>query len=139
MACASATTSQHPAALERGGADKQRKDLNWMGNVVLTQAKVVSPSSIEELQECVRAAAPPVRVLGSGHSFTPLCVCDEVGTRVSLHGLRRVWDLRSANGSASILCEGGTQLYGVHSCCPLALLMHWHANALNWQVQRSPM
>lgn len=87
---------------------------NWMRNVVLTQADVTAPSSIEELQRCVSTASPPVRVLGSGHSFTPLCDCDGAGTRVSLHGMRRVWGLRATDDSASIFCEGGTQFY--HDC-----------------------
>ena len=81
---------------------------NWMGNVHLKQAVAVSPRSIEELQQCVASASAPLRVMGSGHSFTPLCLCEEVGTLVDMHNLRRVWDLRVGDGCSSISCEGGT-------------------------------
>lgn len=81
---------------------------NWMGNVHLKQAVAVSPRSIEELQQCVASASAPLRVMGSGHSFTPLCVCGEVGTLVDMHNLRCVWDLRVGDGCSSISCEGGT-------------------------------
>ena len=83
---------------------------NWMGNVHLKQAVTVSPRSIEELQQCVASASAPLRVMGSGHSFTPLCVCEEVGTLVDMHNLRCVWDLRVGDGCSSISCEGGTSL-----------------------------
>jgi FAD/FMN-containing dehydrogenase len=81
-----------------------------MGNVHLRQAVAVAPYSIEELQQHVSSASPPLRVIGSGHSFTPLCFCEEVGTLVSMRNLRRVWDLRVSGDSSSIVCEGGTSL-----------------------------
>jgi xylitol oxidase len=82
---------------------------NWMGNVTFTRAAALAPSSIEELQHCVAAAVPPLRVLGAGHSFTPLCDCDQDGTSLSLSNMRRVWDLRTNEESSSVSCEGGPQ------------------------------
>jgi hypothetical protein len=98
-----ATPSVSPAPSEQ-----PQPMTNWMGNVVLRQATVAAPSTITELQQVVRAALPPLRVMGSGHSFTPLCHCDGGGTLVSLRNLRRVWDVRpGSDGAASVVCEGG--------------------------------
>ena len=94
-----------------GHSEPPQPMANWMGNVVLGHASVAAPSTIAQLQQTVRAALPPLRVLGSGHSFTPLCHCDGGGTLVSLRNLRRVWDLRPGTGSdgaASVVCEGGS-------------------------------
>ena len=80
---------------------------NWMGNVTLMHSVAAAPTCIEDLQRCVSAAVPPVRIVGSGHSFTPLCSCDGSGTLISMRNLRRVWDFCTTDGSCSIKCEGG--------------------------------
>jgi len=57
---------------------------NWAGNHVYEATDLVTPTSIEELQELV-ATTPKVRALGSRHSFTDLA--DTTGVQVSLENL----------------------------------------------------
>lgn len=50
---------------------------NWAGNQECRPTRIVTPTSLEELREAVGDAAAEglgVRVMGSGHSFTPV-VC----------------------------------------------------------------
>ncbi len=52
---------------------------NWAGNVALTPARTVSPSSTDALAEAVRRAAEEglrVKAAGSGHSFTAAAATD---------------------------------------------------------------
>jgi xylitol oxidase len=110
---------------------------NWMGNVVLQQDSVAAPSTIAQLQQTVRAALPPLRVIGSGHSFTPLCHCDGGGTLVSLRNLRRVRDLRpGSDGAASVVCEGGSSPSHRPSTLPPALFLSHAAGATFTDVIR---
>jgi alditol oxidase len=60
---------------------------NWAGNVTFSQARFHHPTSVEQVQEIV-AAAQHVRVLGSGHSFSP--VADTTGDLLSLTALPQV-------------------------------------------------
>lgn len=118
---------QPTASFPPGPGMQPQPMTNWMGNVVLLERhlSVAAPSTIEQLQQTVRAALPPLRVLGSGHSFTPLCHCDGGGTLVSLRNLRRVWDLRpGSDGAASVVCEGGSCPSHRPSTLPPALFWH---------------
>src|SRR5258708_3385126 len=45
---------------------------NWSGGVVCKPSQVVAPKDEVALAAEVRKAAGPVRVPGTGHSFTPL-------------------------------------------------------------------
>jgi FAD-linked oxidoreductase len=58
---------------------------NWSGSVRSTPADIATPKSEPELATTI-ARARKVRVVGAGHSFTPLCDTD--GTLVSLSELR---------------------------------------------------
>jgi FAD/FMN-containing dehydrogenase len=72
-----------------GPAEKQTSEIrsdahvtwqNWAGNLVCRPA-VVKPTCVAELQDAVADAARrhgTVRVVGSGHSFTPLVCTDDV-------------------------------------------------------------
>ena len=54
---------------------------NWAGNQVARPRRVVAPRSVDEVAEAVRAAADaglPVRMRGTGHSFTGAAVTDGV-------------------------------------------------------------
>ena len=81
---------------------------NWVGNVKFESAETVVPASLEELRTAVRGARAPVRVVGRGHSFTPVAECAG-GTLLSLARLNRVLDFRAptADSLGSITIEGG--------------------------------
>lgn len=54
---------------------------NWSGSVISQPDQILYPSSMEEVTEAVRQAGAQgkkLRVVGSGHSFTPLVRTDEV-------------------------------------------------------------
>ncbi len=57
---------------------------NWAGNIVFSARAVHRPTSLDQLAELV-AGSDRLRVLGSGHSFSP--VADTEGDLVSLAGL----------------------------------------------------
>ena len=70
---------------------------DWSGRQHCTPARVLRPATEDELAEGVRAAASDglvVRPVGSGHSFTPLCVTD--GVQVDLSRLDRLLDVDDA-------------------------------------------
>ena len=81
---------------------------NWVGNVEFGSAAAIVPASLEELRAAVRGARAPVRVVGRGHSFTPVAECKD-GTLLSLARLNRVLDFRepTADNLGSITIEGG--------------------------------
>jgi FAD/FMN-containing dehydrogenase len=79
---------------------------NWSGGVTSAPARIVSPSTEAELVAILAAGDEPVRVVGSGHSFTPLCATD--GTLISLEGLTGVVATDPAAGTATIWA--GTRL-----------------------------
>ena len=83
-------------------------DKNWVGNVEFGSAKAIVPASLEELESAVRGTRAPVRVVGRGHSFTPVAEC-KGGTLLSLARLNRVLDFRepTADNLGSITIEGG--------------------------------
>ncbi|RZS91813.1 xylitol oxidase [Motilibacter rhizosphaerae] len=72
---------------------------NWAGNVVFEPERYVRPTSVEQLQEVV-AAAPVVRVLGSGHSFNT--VADTTGLLVNVEDLPREVSVDAAAGTARV-------------------------------------
>lgn len=76
---------------------------NWARNVRFAARELVSPPSVEALQETV-AAARRVRALGSGHSFNT--IADTPGTLVRLDALPRIVeadpDARTARVSAGM-------------------------------------
>lgn len=59
---------------------------NWAGNVAFRPARTARPASVDELREVVTASGR-VRVLGTGHSFSP--VADTDGTLVLLDRMPR--------------------------------------------------
>jgi FAD-linked oxidoreductase len=66
---------------------------NWAGNVTATPARYVEPRSAEQVVDAVQEAAnrgERVRVVGAGHSFTPLCATD--GTLLRLTHLSGILD-----------------------------------------------
>ncbi|MCX4540817.1 D-arabinono-1,4-lactone oxidase [Streptomyces sp. NBC_01565] len=67
---------------------------NWAGNVTATPARVVTPTSVGELQDTVRRAAGDglrVKAVGTGHSFTAAAATDGVLVRPqALSGIQAI-------------------------------------------------
>lgn len=83
---------------------------NWLGNVTWTPARFVEPGSEDELQALVHAAARAgqrVRVIGAGHSWTPLCATD--GLSLRLDRLNRVLSIDPERGLVTV--EAGIRLH----------------------------
>jgi len=68
----------------------ETKELNWAGNLEYRASELLYPTSIEQLQEQVRAASK-VRVLGSRHSFND--IADTSETMISLAKMPQVIDI----------------------------------------------
>lgn len=50
---------------------------NWSGRVTCKPRHIVAPKDEVELAATIRLSQGPVRVPGTGHSFTPLCATDD--------------------------------------------------------------
>jgi FAD-linked oxidoreductase len=82
---------------------------NWSGSVQSTPRQLARPQSIEALQDIVRQCARTgrhIRVVGAGHSFTPIAQTDDM--LISLDNLQGIEQVDSANNTATVL--GGTRL-----------------------------
>ena len=91
---AAAALSSDAAAVQRGTPGYEALlEKNWVGNVQFNSAAAIVPASLDELRSAVRGARAPVRVIGRGHSFTPVAEC-KGGTLLSLARLNRVLDFR---------------------------------------------
>jgi L-gulono-1,4-lactone dehydrogenase len=95
---------------------------DWSGRQHCSPARVLRPATEDELAAGVRAAASDglvVRPVGSGHSFTPLCVTDGVQVDVSL--LDRLLDVDEAGVATA---QAGITLHA------LSAALHQHGRAL---------
>lgn len=81
---------------------------NWCGNVRFGGRPAV-PTTLAALQGAVRQGAAPIRVVGRGHSFSPVAECAG-GTLISLARLNRVLSFEEPSECrlGSITFEGGT-------------------------------
>ncbi|MGO8949480.1 MAG: D-arabinono-1,4-lactone oxidase [Ktedonobacterales bacterium] len=82
---------------------------NWSGSVKSRPSMLLQPKSVEELTLLVRQCGESgrhLRVVGSGHSFTPLVQTDDV--LMSLENLQGIESVDAAGGTATVL--GGTRL-----------------------------
>lgn len=73
---------------------------NWSGSVRSRPRLVLRPASEAELAAALPAAPRPLRVAGSGHSFTPLCATG--GTLVLLDRLTGVIDHDAERSEATV-------------------------------------
>lgn len=84
--------------------------VNWAGNVTATPSLVLEPRSVDEVDTAIRGAAERgerVRVVGAGHSFTPLVATDGVLLRLThLSGLVAV-----DHATGRVRVQGGTPLH----------------------------
>src|SRR5262245_17755165 len=88
----------------RGG-----KWYNWSGGVSCRPKAILSPKNEVDLAAAVRGAEGPVRVPGSGHSFTPVCASG--GTLIDLSAFR---GLKSVDTAASVSTfAAATRLWAV--------------------------
>jgi alditol oxidase len=71
---------------------------NWAGNVTFAATDVLRPRSVDELRALV-AGTPRVRVLGAGHSFSPVA---DSPALVSLDGLPAGIEIDSARATARV-------------------------------------
>lgn len=86
---------------------------NWAGNVSATPARVLEPRSAEEVADALARAGDRgerVRVVGAGHSFTPLCATD--GTLLRLNHLSGVLEVDLARQRVRV--AGGTPLFDLN-------------------------
>src|SRR5581483_1703518 len=88
----------------------QRKSWhNWSGSVQSRPREIVKPESIEALAQAIGAYGRDgrhVRVVGAGHSFTPLVQTDDV--LLSLDQLQGIESFDEARQTATVLA--GTRL-----------------------------
>jgi FAD-linked oxidoreductase len=82
---------------------------NWSGGVTCKPKQVVAPKDEVELAAAIRQAKGPVRVPGTGHSFTPLNATD--GTIVDLGAFTGVRGMDPARGVATI--AAGTPIWDI--------------------------
>jgi FAD-linked oxidoreductase len=82
---------------------------NWSGSVQCRPQQIAKPVSIDALVQLIKVCSSDhrhVRVVGSGHSFTPLVQTDDI--LVSLEHLQGLEEIHSECGTVTVLA--GTQL-----------------------------
>lgn len=84
--------------------------VNWAGTVEVSPAAVVTPGTVHELQDAVRAAPGRVKPVGGGHSFTPIAATD--GLLVRLDRLSGVEQVDRSARTATVLA--GTRLHDLN-------------------------
>lgn len=83
---------------------------NWSGSVRANPSEVARPASEAELQSVVAGAAArarKVRVVGTGHSFVPLCATD--GVLISLDNLQGLVSVNPGQSTATFWA--GTKIW----------------------------
>lgn len=93
---------------------------NWSGWVTASPEALETPESEQALARAVAAATGPVRVAGSGHSFTRLCQTD--GTLISLAGHSGIVSCDTGRAMATV--KAGTSIRD------LGPLLHEHGLGL---------
>lgn len=78
---------------------------NWAGNVDCQPSQIVEPRSLAEVRSSL-GGSDPIRVAGSGHSFTPIVATD--GTLISLRHLTGILAVDRAAMTAEI--AAGTRI-----------------------------
>jgi FAD-linked oxidoreductase len=82
---------------------------NWSGKISASPRAVVKPRDETELRAAVRDAVGPVRVPGSGHSFTPIAATD--GTLIDIAALSGVVGHDGAAQTATV--KAGTKIHAL--------------------------
>ncbi|MGH2505578.1 MAG: FAD-binding protein, partial [Ktedonobacterales bacterium] len=77
---------------------------NWSGSVTCSPREIMAPTSLDELARAVGAigrAGRRLRVVGSGHSFTPLVQTDDALLRMDQ--LSGIADFDAERGLVTVL------------------------------------
>jgi len=82
---------------------------NWSGSVACAPERIAYPAGEAALAAAVAEGPGPVRVAGTGHSFTPLCETD--GTLISLDDLSGIVETDTTAGTATIWA--GSKLHAI--------------------------
>lgn len=82
---------------------------NWSGGVRFSPRHYAQPSSEAELVAALREASAPVRVVGAGHSFSPLI--ETHGSLLSLDALEGVLSVDSERMTTTV--RAGTKLHAL--------------------------
>jgi FAD-linked oxidoreductase len=82
---------------------------NWSGKVTATPKAIVAPRDEDELRRAVRDAEGPVRVPGTGHSFTPIAATD--GTLIDMSAISGVTGHDMATLTATV--RAGTKIHAI--------------------------
>ncbi|HLI07970.1 MAG TPA: D-arabinono-1,4-lactone oxidase [Ktedonobacteraceae bacterium] len=91
----------------------ERRWHNWSGSVACRPQQIAQPTSIEGLVQIIRACSKDnqhVRVVGSGHSFTPLVQTDDV--LLSLHHMRGIEEIDTERGTVTVLAGTPLKMLG---------------------------
>ena len=83
---------------------------NWGKNVQWQPSNFFEPSSEGEIQSIIQKAITDkkkIRIIGSGHSFTPLCATDDVS--ISLDNYQGIIEVDKEKCQATV--KGGTKLF----------------------------
>jgi FAD-linked oxidoreductase len=86
---------------------------NWSGNQLCHPQQRLAPASVEALQAHLRTGRGKIRLVGAGHSFSPLAITD--GTMISLDRLNGILDtddnaVQATIGAGTRLGRIGAQL-----------------------------
>ncbi|TDH35992.1 FAD-binding protein [Pseudohoeflea suaedae] len=73
---------------------------NWSGSVKAEPKAIARPETLVQLSGIVRSGEGPVRIVGSGHSFTPLCASS--GTIVDLSAFSGLIDHDAESSTATV-------------------------------------
>lgn len=82
---------------------------NWSGGVRFRPQRCLMPSSEHELVAALRDASAPVRVVGAGHSFSPLI--ETQGSLLSLDALQGVLSVDSERLTTTV--RAGTKIHAL--------------------------
>lgn len=93
-----------PVAATEGKALPWR---NWSGNLAANPVSRMAPANEGELADILKTATTPVRMVGAGHSFSPLVPTD--GTLLTLDRMAGVTNIDAATHQADV--AAGTRLY----------------------------
>ena len=86
---------------------------NWAENYSCTAQQYVEPTSINEVIQIVKQASSKnqkIRVVASGHSFSPIALSDEV--LISVDKLNQVISL---NDDLTLTCQAGINLHDLYA------------------------